>query len=85
MTKSKMKETIMVNPQAPEDIFDLEKLLQQKEICVLVNMSKVKGANKDLISACIDCILSGSRSYMKINVKKVFPKVFVCYSERQKV
>lgn len=86
MKKRMFKETIMINPQSIYDIDDIRSTLQEREVSILVNMSRAKGRLcKELVNASIDYILSGARCYMKIKVKKIFPKVFVCHSKRLRV
>lgn len=86
MRKSRIKETIMINPKSHVDIDDIRRTLQSKEVSILVNMSNSKDkVDYELVNASIDYILSGARYYMTINVKKIFPEAFICYSKRQKV
>ena len=84
MKKCKSREAIMVNPQTPTDLEDIVSILQEREVSVLVNMSKCKISQKAL-GLVMDYILAGTKSYIAINIKKIFPKVFICYSKRKRV
>lgn len=84
MKKNKQKEMLIINPKTSYDLEDMVRILQEREASILVDMSKCK-IKQNVLNTIIDYILSGTKSYMTINVKKVFPKVLVCYSKRQKI
>ena len=81
MKKRKSKE---LNMQifTPEEFSDIENIVEnllEKETSILVNFSKQK-IKKESITKIMNYILEAQTSYMLIKVKKVFPKVFICWS-----
>ena len=83
MKNKKQKEKLMkiISPESSSDIEDIVEMLQEKESSIIVNMSKCKKIKQNVIAKIIDFILNNQTSYMAIKVKKIFPKVFVCWSE----
>lgn len=70
-------------PDSSGDIEDIISILLERECSILVNMSKLK-IKQSVITKIIDFISSYQTSYIIIKVKKVYPKVFVCWSEHPK-
>ena len=81
---SKTKEIKQFIPQSFHDIEDIVEILQEKETSILVNLSKSK-LKKEMIAKILNFISESQRSYMRINIKKFFPKTFVCWSEYNKI
>jgi hypothetical protein len=71
-------------PEASTDIEDIVGILLESETSILVNMSKHNLKKAD-ISKIINFIISCQTSYMVIRVKKIYSKVFVCWSEQPKL
>lgn len=67
-------------PESSADIEDIAGILLESETSVLINMSKYN-LKKDVVARIIDYITSCQTSYMVIRVKKIYSKVFVCWSE----
>ena len=67
-------------PESSVDIEDIVGILLESETSILVNMSKYN-LKKDVITKIINFITSCQASYMVIKVKKIYSKVFVCWSE----
>jgi len=68
-------------PESSADIEDIVGILLESETSILINMSKYN-LKKDVITEIINFITSYQTSYMRIKVKKIYSKVFVCWSER---
>lgn len=67
----------------PETSWDLENIgliLQEQETSILINLSK-SPCKKELIDKAMKYIEEFNTSYMTIRTKKVFSKVFICYSQ----
>ena len=82
--KYKAKEIKLFCPESFHDIEDIVEILQEKETTILVNLSK-STLKKEMIGKILKFISESQRSYMRINIKKIFPKVFVCWSEYNKI
>jgi len=80
--KKKGKEFKVVCPESSTDIENIVEMLQEKETSILIDMSKRKHIDKNVIARIMEFIQLNQKSYMKLNVKKIFPKVLVCWSER---
>ena len=82
--KSIEKDIKIFSPESFSDIEDIIEILQESETSILVNMSKCKVERRKIVKI-MDYILSSQKSYMRINTKKIFPKVFVCWSARNEL
>ena len=71
-------------PESFVDIEDILGILLESETSILVNMSKYN-LRKDIITKIMDYIISYQTPYMTIKVKKIYSKVFVCWSEHPKL
>ena len=82
MTKKKQVERKfkLFRPESSADIEDIVAILLERETSILVNLSEYKMSKKE-ITKIMDFVLSYQKSYMLIKVKKIFPRVFVCWSE----
>lgn len=81
----KEKEFKVVCPESSTDIENIVEMLQEKETSILIDMSKRKHIDKNVIERIMEFIQLNQKSYMKLNVKKIFPKVLVCWSERSEM
>ena len=75
------KDFKLLCPESSADIEDIVGILLESETSILINMSKYN-LKKDVITEIINFITSYQTSYMRIKVKKIYSKVFVCWSER---
>jgi len=75
----------IISPESSQDIENIVEMLQENEMSILVNMSKCKNLKKEIIEKIMYFIKSNQQSYMTIKVKKIFSKVFVCWSEHPKI
>ena len=71
-------------PETSHDLEEIGEILQTYESSILINLSKSK-CKKELIQKSMEFIETYSTSYMTIKTKKMFPRVFVCYSHRNKL
>ena len=71
----------LFTPETSHDLEEIGEILQTYEGSVLVNLSKSK-CKKELINKSMKFIESYRTSYMIIKTKKIFTRVFVCYSVR---
>ncbi|MCR5260785.1 MAG: hypothetical protein K6C94_02990 [Candidatus Gastranaerophilales bacterium] len=83
--KQKEKDYKVICPESSTDIENIVEMLQEKETSILVDMSKCRHLNKNIIKRIMEFISINQKTYMKLNVKKIFPKVLVCWSERPKL
>lgn len=76
----------IICPTSYSDIENIVEMLQERESSILVNL---KDSNQFLrqtsINSLIYFIIDNQKSYMKIYAKKLFPKVFICWSEETKI
>jgi len=84
MKKCKFNNMMIIIPRSSYDLEDIVRNLQEREVSILVNMSKCN-IKTNVVDLIIDYILGGARSYMSIHVKRIFPKVFICFSRHQKI
>lgn len=86
MKRTKEHET-NVKLFTPENLHDLEEIgeiLQMSEASILVNLSKSK-CPKEAINKAIQFLEGYNTSYMLIKAKKVFTRVFIVTSYRNKI
>lgn len=60
-------------------------MLPERETSILVDMSKCRYLDKKKIERIMEFISINQKTYMHLNVKKIFPKVLVCWSEQPKL
>lgn len=77
----KQQDVKIIRPKSSTDIENIVKMLQEKELSILIDMSKRKQIDKNVIWRIMEFIKLNQKTYMKLNVKKIFPKVLVCWSE----
>lgn len=77
----KQKEFKVICPESSTDIENIVEMLQEKESSILIDMSKRKHIDKNVIARIMEFIKLNQKTYMKLNVRKIFPKVLVCWSE----
>lgn len=81
------KHDINVKLFTPENLHDLEnigEMLQMGECSIIVNLSKSK-CPKELINKATEFLKGYNTSYMLIKTKKVFTRVFIVTSYRNKL
>lgn len=83
--EKKQKEVKIIQPQSSTDIEDIVEMMQEKETSVIIDMSKCKYVDKNAIARIMEFIQLNQKTYMTLNVKKIFPKVLVCWSEHPKL
>ncbi len=82
MNKRKQQiEMKVIRPESSADIENLVEILQTRESSILVDMRHCKKMKSATINSIIDFISNNQKSYMTIRVKKMFQKVFICWSE----
>jgi len=78
----KQREVKIIRPQSSADIENIVEMMQEKETSVIIDMSKCKYVDKKAIERIMEFISINQKTYMTLNVKKIFPKVLVCWSEQ---
>lgn len=74
----------LFTPESSHDLEEIGEILQTYESSIIVNLSKSK-CKKELIDKSMQFIESYNTSYMIIKTKKIFTRVFICYSQQNKL
>lgn len=83
--RKKEKDYKVIRPESSTDIENIVEMLQERETSILVDMSKCRHINKNNIERIMEFISINQKTYMQLNVKKIFPKVLICWSEHPKL
>ena len=75
------KDVKVIRPQSSTDIENVVKFLQEKENSAIIDMSGCKYVDKEAVERIMKFISINQKTYITLNVKKIFPKVLVCWSE----
>lgn len=83
--RKKEKDYKIICPESSKDIENIVEMLQERESSILIDMSKRRHIDKKIIENIMDFININQKTYMQLNVKKILPKVLVCWSEQPKL
>lgn len=78
--KEQPKTAKLVTPRNAMDLDDIGLMLQEDEMSILVNLSQSK-CNELLIEKAMQYIASFNTPYMVIRTKRIYKRVFICYSQ----
>ena len=82
--ENQKQEYRIASPESVNDLLNLGELLQTYETSIILNWSKEKKITKDTINKVLEYLLTYKTSYMNIQTKKVFTKVYVITSTRNR-